>query len=115
MSRRTRRGAALIAALGGLLACKAVASSVAGHGEVHASSSTIAVGDSVQLTAGVQYQDGRFVPFSSATITSSAPAVASYDATTRYLRGNSAGTTRVQVAIRDVGTFDTLFTVVAAP
>jgi len=110
-----RRWAPAVATIA-IAACSgSLAPSTVGRGVVLAESSTIVVGDSVQLTPGVRYSDGRFVAIETATVTSAAPGIASYNSMTRYLRGVAAGTARITVTVPEVATFDTTFTVVAAP
>lgn len=104
-------GIALVAACGG----KRISSPPIGHGVIRARSATLAVGDTMTLEAGVQYNNGTFRPFTGESYALLDTSAASLDTAAHLLRGRSAGSAPVRVTIPHVGTLDSTFTIVATP
>jgi hypothetical protein len=95
-------------------ACNSASTTTAKQGTavVHARATSLAVNDTMTLTAGVKYTNGSFVPFTVPYgIVSRNPLIATIDTTTRLMRGVGVGDVVLRVTISNGLTFDTTFTV----
>ena len=85
-----------------------------GHAAIKSRSDSLAVGDTMTLVAGVQYNDGRFFPFDSSVVftvddTTTATVTTPFAPNQHILFGKQAGTVHVRVSIQRVGSFSEPF------
>ena len=75
-----------------------------GRAVIASRSSELSVGDTMTLSPGVQYNDGRWVPLDTFTLSVIPDTTyAAVDQPTRLLRGKKAGTATVKLDIPNVG------------
>lgn len=103
----------LVAALLGAAACGggSVDEPPNGHAEIASRSSTLNVGDTMTLSPGILYNDGRWVPLTDARLSVENPIYATVDTTTRILLGKKPGTAVVVLEIPQVGILKKNFTI----
>ncbi|MFN2397283.1 MAG: Ig-like domain-containing protein [Gemmatimonadaceae bacterium] len=82
-----------------------------GSGVIRTRTTSLRVGDTVTVEAGVLYRDGRFVPFASPIYSTLTPAVATVHSNTGLVRGIAAGTAQIVATQQGLAVIDTLFTV----
>lgn len=82
-----------------------------GSGVIQTRTTSLRVGDTVTVQAGVLYKDGRFVPFVSSIYSTQTPAVATVHSNTGLVRGIAAGTAQIVATQTGLAVIDTLFTV----
>lgn len=74
-----------------------------GHAEIASRSTTLSVGDTMTLSPGILYNDGRWVPLTEAKLSVEDSSFAAVDTATRILRGKKPGTAVVVLEIPQVG------------
>lgn len=74
-----------------------------GRAVIAARASELSVGDTMTLSPGVQYNDGRWVPLDDAKLTLVDTTAATLDTSTNLLRGKSPGTAVARLDIPQVG------------
>lgn len=112
------RTALAVLGLAALAACASdTTSSPAASAHVVTSKTSLVVGDTMLVTAGLRYGDGRFVEFPSYTVSVADTNVARVLAGTRIVQGKEIGDAVVRVRIPSDPLFalDTVFRVNAAP
>lgn len=76
-----------------------------GHAEIASRSSTLSVGDTMTLSPGILYNDGRWLPLDNrARLSVEDTSYAEVDTVTRILRGKKPGIAIVVLDITQVGT-----------
>ena len=100
------RCATLVALLAGAVACGGgtVDGPSTAHAEIASRSTTLSVGDTMTLSPGILYNDGRWVPLDKAKLSVEDTAYADVDTVTRILRGKKPGIAIVVLDITQVGT-----------
>lgn len=115
--RRAARAAALgalgaVAALGGCSG-DTVTSPTGARIVASLRATTLAVGDTMTVRAGVLYADGRFTPLDGYEVTSLDPTTLAVQAGTKVVEGRAAGAGRLRIALTaPQTTVDTTITVV---
>lgn len=112
--RRAARAAALgaVAALGGC-GGDTVTSPTGARIVASLRATTLAVGDTMTVRAGVLYADGRFTPLDGYEVTSLDPTTLAVQAGTAVVEGRAAGAGRLRIALlAPQTTVDTTITVV---
>lgn len=104
----------LVAALLGAAACGggSVDEPSNGHAEIASRSTTLSVGDTMTLSPGILYNDGRWVPITEAKLSVEDTMIAAIDTTTRILRGKKTGLAVVVLEIPQVGTLKKNFSII---
>ncbi|MGI8844228.1 MAG: Ig-like domain-containing protein [Gemmatimonadaceae bacterium] len=78
-----------------------------GEGGFRLPSTTLRVGDTMTIEGGVRFNNGTFVPDTSARFTASPPSVATIDNMSGLLTAHNAGVTTVTAILRGQVTIDT--------
>lgn len=82
-----------------------------GKAVIASRSTQLSVGDTMTLTPGVQYNDGRWVPLEDAKLSLKDTISARLDTATNLLTGKSPGTAEVRLEIPRVGTITREFAI----
>lgn len=103
----------LVVALLGAAACGggSVDGPTNGHAEIASRSTTLSVGDTMTLSPGILYNDGRWVPLTEARLSVEDTSFAAIDTVTRILRGKKTGIAVVVLEIPQVGILKKNFTI----
>ena len=115
MTASLRRLTTLACAVTSIAACSGERSPgpVIGHAVIRARTTTVSVGDTLHLNAGILLNDGRFVPFDSVEFFSESPTRASIDRYTGVMTALAAGAAIIRThAPDDDITLDTTLTIV---
>jgi uncharacterized protein YjdB len=115
VSRRARRSLPVLAAVI-VVACSSTTTvnPPSGRAVIVARATSLAVGDTMTLVAGLKYSNGTFTPFLiNHTIASLDTSIASVDSLSHLMRGKKAGTATIRVTIPPptAASFDTSFTI----
>jgi hypothetical protein len=103
----------LVVALLGAAACRGetVDGHTNGHAEIASRSTLLSVGDTMTLSPGILYNDGRWVPLTDVTLTVGDPEIAEM-LTSRILRGKKVGLAVVTLHIPQVGSISKNFSII---
>lgn len=115
MSAPRQRLTRVVVAVTALAACagERTQGPVVGRAVIRARTTTLAVGDTQTLNAGLLLNDGRFVPFDSVEFFSESPTKASIDRYSGVMRGLEVGSAIIRTdAPNEAVTLDTILTVV---